>query len=471
MVPDAHARSTESVLVRRKSGVSSWLDRAIVCPRPNQRKGSHVDIERIYLSKVATTGQIENSLSAGITENHFDDEVLRNVYTFMADHTRRYKAPPSMNVLRERFPDHNFEASTDSVEYLRERFVRHVKLRYAKRSLVEMSNQLQNPDVADNIDGIFLGEARRLSQLMPTSRVHKFSEMEDRISRYEKGTDIDMGIKMGIHEFDRLTFGIQPHEFVSIVGWQGTGKSTLTQWMVFNAWMQGKTAMIFSLEMEAPALFRKWDTMLTNFEYRALKAHELSPSDVELWRTKAQMVRDKKCDIIVKDDITSCTPDFVFAETMRYKPDLVAIDYVSLMDTTRSSGTQMWEKVTYLTQQLKQIARTSGTPIIAVAQTNIASADGGAKLENIAYSRSIGQDSDIVLGLHQDDDMKENQKMTVRMLKNRDGSTAVGDLYWNMDNMEFMPWNEKHFFENRLKRQEELIGEHKVDMATGEVLS
>jgi replicative DNA helicase len=431
-----------------------------------------VDIERIYLSKVATTGQIENSLSAGITEEHFADEALRNVYTFMADHTRRYKGPPSMTVLRERFPDHNFEASTDSVDYLRERFVKHVKMRYARTALVEMSEQLEDPDVVDDIEGVFLGKARRLAELMPTSRVYKFSDMEERIERYEKGSDLDMGIKMGIPEFDRLTFGIQPHEFVSVVGWQGTGKSTLTQWMVFNAWMKGKTAMIFSLEMEAPALLRKWDTMLTQFEYRALKAHELTPSDVELWRTQAQVFREKKCDIIIKDDMTSCTPDFIYAETMRYKPDIVAVDYVSLMDTTRSSGTQMWEKVTYLTQQLKQIARSSGIPIIAVAQTNIASAEGGAKLDNISYSRSIGQDSDIVLGLHQDDDMKENKKMTVRMLKNRDGSTAVSDLHWNMDKMEFKPWNETHFFENRLKRQEEiLVGEHTVDAETGEVLS
>lgn len=413
-----------------------------------------MDIERLYLSKVAHTGQIENSLSAGIQESHFGDETLREIYGYLAEHTRKYKAPPSMEVVRERFPSHNFEVTTDSVDYLRERFIRKVKERFARQSLVEMSRQLDKPEVADNIDGIFLSEARKLSQLMPTSQVHKFSDIEDRIERYESRVDLDVGIKMGIPDFDRLTLGIQPHEFVSIVGWQGTGKSTLAQWILFNAYMQNKTGMCISLEMEAPALFRKWDTMLTNFEYQKLKAHDLSPSDIERWRLKAQMVREKKCDIIVKDDVTSCTVDYVYAEAMRYKPDILVIDYVSLMDTSRSMGTQLWERMTYLTQALKQIARTSGIPIIAVAQTNIASADGGAKLDNIAYTRSIGQDSDIVLGLHQDEDMKENKQMTVRMLKNRDGSTAVTDLLWDMDHMDFKPWNEVEFFRNRLKREE-----------------
>lgn len=432
-------------------------------------RGVALDIERMYLSKVARAGQIEASLSAGIRDSHFDDETHRDIYSYLANHARKYKGPPSMEVLRERFPDYSFETTTDSVDYLRDKFTKHVKMRFARQSLLDLAEQMQRDDAIDNIDGMFLGEARRLSQLMPTSTVHRFSEMDERIERYESGQDLNVGIKMGIPDFDRLTLGIQPHEFVSIVGWQGTGKSTLTQWILFNAWMQGKTVMAIPLEMGAKELFRKWDTMLTHFEYSKLKGHELSPTDLESWRIKAQQVKEKDCDIIVKDDVANCTADFVYAEVVRYQPDLLAIDYVSLMDTSRSQGNQMWEKVTFLTQQLKQIARTTGTPIIAVAQTNIASADGGAKLDNISYSRSIGQDSDIVLGLHQDDEMKENQKMTVRMLKNRDGENAVSDLSWRMNTMEFKPWNEVEFFQNRLKRQQEAEKQERaeVDPETG----
>ncbi len=413
-----------------------------------------MDIERVYLSKLAQTGQIENALGSGIRESHFEDEQLRDIYSFMAEHARKYKGAPSLDILRERFPGFKFETTTDSGSYLRNRFVRNVKRRFAGNSLRELAQLLDDPESADKIDGLFLEESRRLATLIPTSEVHKFSDIEDRIQRYENGEADTVGIKMGIPDFDRLTMGVQRHEFVSIVGWQGTGKSTLTQWILFNAWMRGYTAMCISLEMEAKALMRKWDTMLTNFEYQALKAHELSASDIENWKIKAQQVKDKKCDIIVKDDVRNCTVDYVYAEAMRYQPDILAVDYISLMEAPRGAGNQMWERVTNITQTLKQIARTTGIPIIGVAQTNIASADGGAKLDNIAYSRSIGQDSDIVLGLHQDDDMKENQQMTVRMLKSRDSSGAVTDLLWDMDHMHFMPWNEVEFFKNRQKRRE-----------------
>ena len=381
----------------------------------------------------------------------------------MTEHARKYKGAPSMEVLRERFESHNFEPSTDSVEYLKDRFIRHTKRRFAVRSLIDLSQQLDNPKVIDNIDGLLLGEARRLAQLMPTTQVKKFSDIEDRIETYETGNHENRGIKMGIPSIDERTMGMQPHEMITIAGWQGTGKSTLVQWILFNAWMAGETPMIISLEMEASALLRKWDTMLTNFKYRDLKAHDLSPEDIERWKIKAQMVKDKKCDIIIKDDVKDCTADFVYAEAMRYQPSLLAIDYISLMETSRSAGQAMWEKVTHITNQLKQVARTTGIPIIAVAQTNIASADGGAELSNISYSRSIGQDSDIVLGLHQDADMKENKQMTVRMLKNRDGDGVNTDLKWDMEHMKFSDWSEVEAIKAVKERREN------INYDTGEI--
>lgn len=435
-----------------------------------------MDIERTYVNKLAATGLIEHSLSAGIKDTHFEDESLRDLYRFMADHTVRYKGAPSMEVLVERFPGHNFEHATDSLEYLLERFERHVKMRCARTTLYDIAAKLDDPAINDSPDGIFLEAARHLGQLIPTSKVHRLSEIDTRIETYENGGSTQQGILMGIPTFDNLTLGIQPHEFVAVVGWQGLGKSTLAQYILFNAYMQDKTCMIISLEMEWKALMRKWDTMLTHFDYNSLKSGNLSLNDVERWKVKAEEVKSSSADIIVKDDVMNCTVDFVYAEAMRYKPDLLAVDYISLMDTSRSSASQMWEKITLLTQSLKQISRTTGIPIIGVAQTNINSADGGAKLDNISYSRSIGQDSDIVLGLHQDDEMKANRRMTVRMLKNRDGATADADLHWNMENMTFRPSTDTDAFQTQVEKQQSyqdrMTSEFGIvfDPKTGEVI-
>lgn len=406
-----------------------------------------MDYERLLIAKLAQTGRIHTALAEGIREDHFTDESLGEIFTFLSTHARKYKQAPSFATVRNEFPNHNFELTDESMDYLREQFVIQIKRRRAIEAARDLAVALDDPEQVGQIDQLFLQKSRELAQIVPSAGLHRFSNMQERIEEYEKGPDETLGIKMGIPVFDNITQGIQPHEYVSIVGWQGTGKSTLAQWILFNSWMQGKTPMIISLEMEAKALLRKWDTMAVNFEYNKLKSHGLSEKDLENWRKKALEVKngkngnpDKPNDIVILDDVQGCTVDRVYAELHRWKPDILCIDYITLMDINKSAGNQMWEKVTYITQALKQISRTTKIPIIGIAQTNIDSAQSGAKLENISYSRSIGQDSDLVLGLWNDDEMKANKQMQVRMLKNRDGMTTNTDLFWSMETMEFGEW-------------------------------
>lgn len=431
-----------------------------------------MDIERAFVSKVALTGQIDAVLAEGISEEHFGTPVISDIYAFMAQHSRTYHAAPSMAVLREKFEDFKFEAPTDALAYLTERFKRHVKKEFAMSALVDLAEYISKTDELDDVESLFLEQSRRLSQLVPTATVARFSDIDERIDKYEKGQDLVKGIKYGIPEIDRATLGIQPHELVTIAGWQGLGKSTLAQFISFNAWRQNKNVLMFSLEMEGKALLRKWDTMLTNFSYYDLKAHELSAEDIENWRKKAMQVKGNGADIIIKDKLRSCTPDTVYGEIVRYQPHLVVVDYITLMDTPRSTqGTQHWQEVTAITKALKQIARATTTPIIAVAQTNANDGGTGATLSNIAYSRSIGQDSDTVIGLAQDDEMKANSKMEVKLIKNRDGENVIAPLSWNMSRMKFEPWNEEFFFKNRAEREKlKEVDGHIVDTETGEII-
>jgi replicative DNA helicase len=161
-----------------------------------------------------------------------------------------------------------------------------------------------------------------------------------------------------------------------------------------------------------------------------------------MWEAAAERVSKESNDIIAISDIAHCSVDHVYSKTVKYEPEMVAVDYITLMDTSRSVGNSMWEKVTYLTQALKHQSRTLGIPMIGVAQTNIDSADEGAALQNIAYSRSIGQDSDLVIGLHQSPKMRDEMMMEARLLKNRDGSIKNTQLLWDMERMYFRPWNE-----------------------------
>lgn len=411
-----------------------------------------MDAERSVLSKAIQLGKLDHLIGKGIDSTYFYAEDCKEVWSHCINHLRKYKSPPSIDAVRSSYTDFTFELPTDSFDYVYDQFVRQTKRRAAITGLRELAKGVDDQERILRLDEEILQLGSELSQMFPEGSAARFSEMESRIEDYKEraASGAIMGIPFGVAAFDELTQGIQKHEYISIVGWQGTGKSTLAQHICFSAYLSGFTPLVISLEMEHDAMFRKFDTMATNFQYRALKKAELGEGDIKKWEEWATRASNASSDIIVIDNVASCTVERVHSIAEQYNPDLLVVDYVSLMDAPSGHGA-LWEKVTYLTQKLKSIARNpSCPPVIGIAQTNINSADDGAKLENISYSRSIGQDSDIVLGLHQDKDgkMKARHEMELRLLKNRDGETTNTKMYWNPSRGEYREWQITDMFVN-----------------------
>jgi replicative DNA helicase len=419
-----------------------------------------MDIERSLVCKIISTGQLEDAISKGVRSDLFMDEECREMYEYILDHTRRYKSPPSMKAVESEKPDFEWVHVQDTLDYIVDRFNVLAKRRFANEAVIELAKLCDDPKNGPDIDLHFLEASRKLAMLVPSGRVLDFRDMDKRIEEYEhmKKEGKPPGIKFGIDKLDEWTGGIQPHEFAIIAGFSGLGKSTLLMRLALNFWLNNKTPLYISLEMEARAILRKFDAMISGLNYYKLKNLDLPDEVVETWRKKAESIKNGVAGIPVIDSIRNCTPDHVFAETIRHKPDVVIVDYLSLMRSSSPStkGASMWQSLTEITQDLKQNARTLHTPIIAAAQTNRAGGKDGAELDNIGYSLSVVQDSDIFLGLFQDDEMREHKEMQLRVKKNRDGRLGEIMMRWDHDTMEF---GNKNMFERRLEDEPEQKGD------------
>jgi replicative DNA helicase len=238
---------------------------------------------------------------------------------------------------------------------------------------------------------------------------------------------------------DKWTGGIPSHAFAVVSAFSGIGKSTLLKAFAFNMYAQGYTPLYVTLEESDDEVLHKFDSMAANLTYQHINQLRLGSDALNDWRATAKRIRENVNDIPVIDDIRNCTPDHIFAETIRHKPDVVIVDYVQLMHSSRASqkGAALWQRITDVTQDLKQNARTLGVPIIAAAQTNRQGGKEGAELDNIGGSISVVQDADMLIGLFADDEMKDDNEMEIRLNKNRRGRLGRFKAIWDHDKQEY----------------------------------
>ena len=389
-----------------------------------------MDIERSLLSKALQSGELADVVARGIEPEHFADEDLADLYDWATDFMAKHKQPPSMPVARGEFGDFKPILTKDPLTYLMERFVLKVKERFAVEYARDYHDMLDDPEEIENIDQHALKMAHDLAEVIPTPKAQRLSEGDQRRKEYErrKKKDIQHGVKIGIPTFDNITLGLQPHEILIWGGPPGGGKTTGIQYTAINAYIQGRTVLFVSLEVEGEQILRKFDTMLTHIRYHALKALKLNEGEEKEWhRILKQCEKDRMDkDIIIIDDIRNCTVEKIAAEQIRHKPGMVCVDYLEEMRTPRK--VQGWEGVAENGRGLKQQARITKVPYVTATQLN--------REGETAY-QSAQKIADMLIILFPPEEEDEDQdRMVLNLRKYRDGpSRKSATMRWELETM------------------------------------
>ena len=134
----------------------------------------------------------------------------------------------------------------------------------------------------------------------------------------------------------------------------------------------------------------------------------------------------------------------VAAKIERYKPDIVYIDGMYLMDDDQRARDN-WLKIGNISRDLKKLAKRTLTPILATVQFNRQADNSKGDASNIAYG-DIAKDADVILGLFQDEDQFLAKRMTLKVLKQREGQRPEIELDWDLNNMKFSEVSEQDEF-------------------------
>ena len=301
-------------------------------------------------------------------------------------------------------------------------------LAYNEESLVET--------VMDEAEkAVFNVSERRLKHdLVPISSV--LSEYYDRIDDLAKRSDEIFGVPTGFIDLDKLLSGLQPSDLLIIAGRPGQGKSGFLLSVAKNAALTHKKHVaVFSLEMSNEQVVQRLISQQTGIDSQRLRTGKLDDPE---WPTFAHAIEVFSDTKIFLDDTPAITPMQLRTKCrrlhMEYGLDLVIIDYLQLMggDTRNENRVQ---EVSYISRNLKVLARELNVPVLAAAQLSRAveqRSDKRPVLSDLRESGSLEQDSDIVMFIYRPDQYeKDTVKQNVAEIivaKHRNGPVGSVEL-------------------------------------------
>ena len=212
-----------------------------------------------------------------------------------------------------------------------------------------------------------------------------------------------IGIKTGLPGFDNyLPAGITPGQLGVFLAYPGIGKSWLSLYFAVQAWKQGRSPLIISLEMSETEVRNRVFTIMGDgtWSHRQLSAGNVEIEDLKKWH-KRNLEGKPEFHIISNDSGGEVTPSVIRGKIDQYKPDMVIVDYLQLMSPNTKSDNET-VRMKNLSRELKLLAIGEEVPILAISS---ATPDDVTKLDTVptlgqtAWSRQIAYDADFVLAL------------------------------------------------------------------------
>lgn len=264
--------------------------------------------------------------------------------------------------------------------------------------------------------------------------VDTFDNLE-KLASQEEGI---IGIPSGFADLDSKTLGFLPGQLVIVAARPAMGKSAFALNILTNAAVKSnKSVVYFSLEMGKEELVNRILSAEAMVDSSKIRSGKLEDEDwISLTNASGTLSEAK----IILDDSAGFSPIELRARCrklkMEYDIGLVVIDYLQLMDASKSNASRQAD-ISEISRSLKVLAREIGVPIIALSQLSRAPEqrpDHRPMLSDLRESGSIEQDADMVMFLYRDDyynpDTDKKNVAEVILAKNRAGSTGTAELLW-----------------------------------------
>jgi replicative DNA helicase len=388
--------------------------------------------EAKVISAVLNDKQVHVLLQANI------DNLLRthnDVWEFIRNYFEHNSSVPPLNLIVDKFRDfqpiEGVGATKHHLEELQTEYLTD-SLKDILRSAATDVQQGEGNKALDNL----ITQTSELKKNTSAIRDIDVTDLESAIAYFEnlkvQQAAGHVGIKTNLPGFDNyLPSGIMPGQLGVFLAYPGIGKSWMALYFAVQAWKQGKTPLVISLEMSETEVRNRVFTIMGEglWSHRKLSNGDVELDTLKAWHAK-HLQGKPEFHIISNDQGGEINPSVLRGKIDQYKPDFVIVDYLQLMAPNQKSDNET-VRMKNLSRELKLMAIGEEVPIIAISSATPDDANDLTSVPTLgqtSWSRQIAYDADwvIALGRAQNSDVIE-----CAFRKNRNG--FMGDFLVQVD--------------------------------------
>ena len=359
--------------------------------------------EAKLISAVLQDKQIHVLLQANV------DTLLRthnDIWKFVRLYSENNNALPPVSLVVEKFRDFTpMEGIGSTKHHLEE-----LQAEYLNESLKDIlrtaATEVQGGQGTKALEEL-ITKTSELKKNTSVIRDIDVTDIDDALAYYKNLQEQQalgaIGIKTGLPGFDNyLPAGIMPGQLGVFLAYPGIGKSWLSLYFAVQAWKQGKSPLVISLEMSETEVRNRVFTIMGEgvWSHRKLSNGQVELDDLKRWH-QSKLAGRPEFHIISNDSGGEVTPSVIRGKIDQYKPDFIIVDYLQLMSPNQRAENET-VRMKNLSRELKLLAISEEIPIIAISS---ATPDDVTKLDTVptlgqtAWSRQIAYDADWVMAL------------------------------------------------------------------------
>ncbi len=350
----------------------------------------------------------------------------------------------------------NYVPTASNIDF----YIQNVEESYILRNLISTAEEIaeEGYKTDETVNEILDNSEKKILGIIKNRKSSEFRTIKDILQKTQ--SDLERlsenkgeitGLATGWYDFDRITTGLHPNEFIIIAARPAMGKTAFALNLATHVAMeQDKSVALFNLEMSAEQLAMRILSSLGQLDGFKLRTGNLLNQD---WKRINEATSQLSETNLVMDDTPGITIGEIRAKCRRLASSekglaLVVIDYLQLISGGKNYGANRQQEVSDISRSLKTLAMELGVPVIALSQLSRGvetREDKRPLMSDLRESGSIEQDADIVAFLYRDDyynkeaRTEDNTSISELIIgKHRNGPTATIELIFKKNTSTFL---------------------------------